>query len=87
MWATGCGPDRQSHGISDDKDRALRLAGEFLLSGQAVTTQVEAARFVLGAMTLTDEYQRVDEGWRGQCRAEASSGSRSDGRGPHGEQA
>jgi hypothetical protein len=58
---------RSGHGVTDDRARALEVAETYLRSGRATVAKVEGARFVLGVHTLTTEYERTGEGWRGRC--------------------
>jgi hypothetical protein len=61
LWqASGPGKFR---GITGDRDAARRAAAGCITSGAAQTATVEAARLVLGALSLTDCYQPTGTGW------------------------
>jgi hypothetical protein len=65
LWCTS-GPARSGRGVTDDRERAFRIADACLRSGQANIAKVESARLIPGIRTLTTGYERTGQGWRGR---------------------
>lgn len=64
LWDAS-GPKCSVRGVTDNRSRAVKAAGECVLSGRADFARIEEARPMLGHTEMTSGYHRLGRGWMG----------------------